>query len=376
MKKTHIVCSAKSWLDGEAVRQLESTAQLPGMTRVVGMPDLHPGKGTPIGACFLSEGVVYPHLVGNDIGCGIGLWQTSLSGRKSKRDKLVKRLRGLEGPWAGDGDARLQAAGVAKTPFDDALGTIGGGNHFAELQRVERVEDPDRAHQLGLDADALCLTVHSGSRGLGEHILDDHRRTHGADGLPHPSLQADAYLARHDHAMAWAAVNRGIIAERVLDAVRGEATPILDLFHNAVTPCDRDGKTVWLHRKGAAPADAGPVLIPGSRGSWSYLVDPLRPDWESGYSLAHGAGRKWGRSQAKGKLASRYSPQQLERTALGSAVICEDRDLLYQEAPQAYKNVEVVMADMVDAGLARVIAVFRPVVTYKMRRRRDRGEAT
>ena len=368
MKKSHIICSAKSWIDGEAVRQLEATAALPGMARVVGMPDLHPGKGTPVGASFISQGVLYPHLVGNDIGCGIGLWQTDLVARRVKRDKLVKKLRGLEGPWDGDGPARLAAAGVEPTAFDDALGTIGGGNHFAELQRVERVENPSAFAALDLREERLFLAVHSGSRGLGQRVLETHLGAHGTKGLAAESAAGRAYLRSHDHAMAWAGVNRGLIAERIMSAIGGDAERVLDLFHNTVTPQPHEGDTVWLHRKGAAPADAGPALLPGSRGSWSYLVAPLRADWDSGYSLAHGAGRKWGRTQAKAKLVDRYSPQQLTRTALGSAVICEDRDLLYQEAPQAYKNVEQVMADMVDAGLAEVIAVLRPVVTYKTRR--------
>jgi len=368
VKKTHIICSAKSWIDGEAVRQLEATATLPGMVRVVGMPDLHPGKGTPIGASFISEGVLYPHLVGNDIGCGIALWQTGLHSRRVKRDRLVKKLKGLEGPWDGDRAAQLDAAGVDPTVFDEALGTIGGGNHFAELQRVERVEDPVRFEAMGLSDERLFLAIHSGSRGLGQRILEDHLNAHGTAGLEGDSIDGQAYMRRHDHAMAWAAVNRGVIAERIMDAIGGEAHRILDLFHNTVSNRTHEDRPVWLHRKGAAPADLGPALIPGSRGSWSYLVAPQRADWASGYSLAHGAGRKWGRTQAKAKLSGRYSPQQLSRTALGSAVICEDRDLLYQEAPQAYKNVEQVMADMVDAGLASVIAVLRPMVTYKMRR--------
>lgn len=88
----------------------------------------------------------------------------------------------------------------------------------------------------------------------------------------------------------------------------------------------------------------------------------------SAYSLAHGAGRKWSRSDSRARLEKRYSAKALARTELGSYVICEDKALLYEEAPQACKNITTVMDDLVTAGLAEVIAVLRPLVTYKVRR--------
>ena len=134
--KPEIVASARNWIEGAAVQQLERAAQPQGMLRAVGMPDLHPGNGSPIGAAFLSEGVVYPALVGNDIGCGMGLWMLDVSARKTQLDKWEKRLRGLEQPWDGDAPAWLAAHDAAPCGFEDALGTIGGGHHFAELRRV------------------------------------------------------------------------------------------------------------------------------------------------------------------------------------------------------------------------------------------------
>jgi release factor H-coupled RctB family protein len=110
------------------------------------------------------------------------------------------------------------------------------------------------------------------------------------------------------------------------------------------------------------------VVIPGSRGAFSYLVLPRQPDERSAYSLAHGAGRKWARSDSRGRLEKRYTAKQLTRTDLGSYVICEDKDLLYDEAPQAYKNITVVIDDLVREGLMDVVAVLRPLVTYKVRR--------
>lgn len=110
-------------------------------------------------------------------------------------------------------------------------------------------------------------------------------------------------------------------------------------------------------------------MIPGSRGTFSYLVEPIGEQKDNAYSLAHGAGRKWKRSEAKSHLSHKFKVEDLRQTALGSRVICEDKDLLYEEAPQAYKNIDIVIQDMLDAGLIRVIAIFRPVITYKTRRR-------
>lgn len=101
------------------------------------MPDLHPGKGCPIGAACASEGIIYPHLVGNDIGCGMCLFQTNIRTKRQKIDKWVNKLYGLEQGWEGDSSEYLKSKNIEPTSFDkQSLGTIGGGNHFAELQQV------------------------------------------------------------------------------------------------------------------------------------------------------------------------------------------------------------------------------------------------
>jgi release factor H-coupled RctB family protein len=109
-------------------------------------------------------------------------------------------------------------------------------------------------------------------------------------------------------------------------------------------------------------------VIPGSRGAFSYLVLPVDAGEQSCYSLAHGAGRKWARTDSRARLEKRFTAKDLTRTELGSHVICEDRELLYEEAPQAYKNITVVIDDLVREGLVQIIALLRPVVTYKVRR--------
>lgn len=102
--RVRLLASKRNWIEGEAVSQLKKTAELPGVRLAVGLPDLHPGRGHPVGAAFITEGVFYPQLVGNDVGCGMALWQTDLKRQKFKLDRAVKRFEGLESPWEGDTD--------------------------------------------------------------------------------------------------------------------------------------------------------------------------------------------------------------------------------------------------------------------------------
>ncbi len=346
--------------------QLKKTAELPGMKLAVGLPDLHPGKGSPIGAAFVSEGWIYPALVGNDIGCGIGLWRTDLNSGKPKREAWADRLRDLDGPWDGDSTQWLADRGIAPTGHEHSLGTIGSGNHFAELQSIESIENAAEFERLGMSGEAVYLCIHSGSRGFGEAILREHFAAHGgAAGLRTDTQEATHYLERHNHAMQWAVASRELIARRMMNRLRADGDRVLDVCHNWVEQLPSGS---WLHRKGAAPATKGAVVIPGSRGAHSYLVAPRPPSEISAFSLAHGAGRKWSRTDSRARLEKRFSTRDLERTELASHVICEDKDLLYEEAPQAYKNIASVVQDLVDAGLVEVIAVLKPLVTYKVRR--------
>ena len=360
-----VIASASTWIEGEALRQLDDVAGLPGMRACVGMPDLHPGKGTPIGAAFLSEGILYPTLIGSDIGCGMGLWSTDLSARKVRPERLAERLEGLDEPWEGNVSAFLQEQLIVPTAFDGSLGTPGHGNHFVEIQTVARLSDPQRCTTLGLDADHVLVLVHSGSRGLGESILWRHAEAHGAGGLVVGFPEADAYLASHDHALRWAEANRRLCAERLLAAVGADGIRLLDVCHNSVTSRITANGPAWLHRKGAAPADAGPVVIPGSRSDFSFLVEPDPSREDALWSVAHGAGRKMARGEARAKLKQRYRRDDLCRNRFGGRVVCGDEQLLWEEAPDCYKDVGSVIADLELAGLVRVIAVLSPIVTFK-----------
>ena len=147
---SRLIASSKNWIDSLAIDQLNSVMKLDGILHVVGLPDLHPGKGTPVGAAFISNSHIYPHLVGNDIGCGMSFLQTALNTSKIKLDKWTKDLNTLEGPWAGNASEWLSNYGINQLEFNYSLGTIGGGNHFAELQKVEQIIDAEVFESLQL----------------------------------------------------------------------------------------------------------------------------------------------------------------------------------------------------------------------------------
>ncbi len=360
-----IIASKKNWIEGRAVDQLQKSFELAGMQSAIGMPDLHPGKGAPIGAAFACERFIYPHLVGNDIGCGMALWQTDLKKGKLKLDKWVNNLDGLDLPWDGDLDQLLESEGMKFSQFDNSLGTIGGGNHFAELQSVKEIFDGDRFSGMQLDSSSLFLLVHSGSRGLGDSILRWHAARFGARGLYEDTNDADDYVWAHNHAVNWARLNRKLIAQRFFDAIGTKGKPVLDVCHNHVEKVTCAERAIWLHRKGAANSNQGPIVIPGSRGTLSYLVEPTEDQSKNLFTVAHGAGRKWNRSDCHARLHRRYSEGSLRRNQYGGRIICADKALLYEEAPQAYKDIDIVVSDLIEAGLVRPVACLTPVITYK-----------
>jgi release factor H-coupled RctB family protein len=407
------VIAPRALVEDEAIEQIRNVVgRLSNIRFAVGMPDLHVGATYPVGTAFATKDIIYPHLIGTDIGCGMSLLQTTIQENMAYGRRLTKLLTmatSIDGPWPGSAEKwRTQAqqwpAGTAVAPvstealdglginvsdFDHSLGTVGGGNHFCELQRIERVEDAKTFAELNMSPDYLYLMVHSGSRGLGKAILDHHTSNHGVAGLLAGSDDAKKYLTQHDAACQWARRNRALIAKRFLQTLGSDvkdANCILDVWHNMVVerefydensepqPAAHDAdepstENLWLHRKGAAPSDAGLIVIPGSRGAFSYLVRPTTDAAHaqlSAYSLAHGAGRKWSRSKARASTRSRYpNHRKLLRTELDSRVLCDSPDLLYEETPQAYKDITEVIADLVKRELCTVVCILRPVITYK-----------
>lgn len=343
----------KNWMEYHAINQLKALASLPGVIQAVGLPDLHPGK-VPVGAALITKGIIYPHIIGNDIGCGMGLYASKIDAAKARVDHWAKDL--------------VRSGTFRKNKGALVQGSIGGGNHFAELQAVDTIYDTEAFQKIGLDQDEMVVLVHSGSRSLGQSVLKEVMTDSSIyQGLNNHSKAARAYFENHNAALVWAKENRRQIAIRLLTAIGRTAEPemILDTVHNSLTVFNNCGELLYIHRKGAAAADAGPVVIPGSRGSLTYLVEPTDNIAESAYSLAHGAGRKWQRGLCRTRLRKQYTREDLRYNKYKGQVVCHDLDLLYEEAPEAYKNIDVVVQSLVDAGLARVVATFKPLLTVK-----------
>ncbi|GAA0181068.1 RNA ligase RtcB family protein [Clostridium sediminicola] len=359
-----IIRSEKSWIESSAVEQLEKVAKLEGMVQAVGMPDLHPGK-TPVGASFVTKGIIYPHLIGNDIGCGMTLFSTGIKERKFKKSKVIEKLKKLDSLDDIDiSDIRNET----EYTFKNKLGTIGGGNHFAEFQKVKEIFDEEAVKNINLEKDKIMLLVHSGSRSFGEHILRMFIDKYSCqNGLKVGSVAFQEYMSTHNTAIEFSRLNRELVAYRLMSYLnKDKYSKLLNSEHNSLTEKVVNGEKIYVHRKGAAPSDVGYVVVAGSRGSKSYIVQPIGNPHEFAYSIAHGAGRKWNRISCKEKLLRIYSKKDVRLNNLNSSVICKDKSLLYQEAPEAYKNIEKVIEDMLNAKMIKLIASLEPLITYKV----------
>ncbi|WP_028582956.1 RtcB family protein [Desulfogranum mediterraneum] len=359
-------------LDGQALEQARNLANLPAAFHHVAiMADAHVGYGMPIGGVLATLDVIIPNAVGVDIGCGVCAVRTGLA-RVSRQElkAIVGALRTTvplgfrhharprpaaklpELPLQG-GEERLP---VVWREFEHArsqLGTLGGGNHFLEIQQ-------------GSDQ-AVWLMVHSGSRNLGHTVATSYNRLAeqqaGAAAkrqqLAQLSLQSEEgqrYFEEMAYCRAFARANRGELMARFREIVAEETgcshfAPPLDVAHNYAALEEHFGRQVVVHRKGATAARAGhPGVIPGSQGSASYIVSGLgNPDAFA--SCSHGAGRRLGRRQAKRRLDLGRERQQLEEQQIIHSLRSR-RDL--DEAPGAYKDIEQVMAAQADLVEIRV----------------------
>ncbi len=435
-----------------AFKQLMNVATLPGVVKeVYGMPDIHWGYGFPIGgvAAFdaSGEGIISPGAVGFDINCGVRLMKTPLTYEqvKGRIKKLVQEIYNLIPVGVGSrGSLRLGKKGlskvcregaawavkagygteedlkfiedggkiafadpntVSKTAFErgeDELGTLGGGNHFIEIQRVEEIFDPNAAEVFGLFLDQIVIMIHTGSRGFGHQIatdyikmMRDNLKSHNAD-LPDKQLinapfthpLGQSYFAAMASAANYAFANRQIIGHLVRKAVWRvfggdvDVTLLYDLAHNIakVEEYEIDGKKrkLIVHRKGATRAFGPenprvpesyrrvgqPVLIPGDMGSASYVLVGTRKaeSWTFG-SSAHGAGRVLGRREALRRLS--YQEVLEELHSKGIEVMSRGKKTLVEEAPEAYKDVDVVVKITDALGIARKVARLVPVGVVK-----------
>ena len=367
--------SDSSWVEGRAKEQLAELSLLEGVCQIAAFPDLHPGKFGPVGVALLADRV-YPQLIGNDIGCGMSLFALDVEVRKLKLEKCAEKLRVLEGPYLKDipdglheinthlEESNLHGLTETHDLFLQSLGTIGGGNHFCELQAIEDVFEADQFDQLKLDKNCALLFVHSGSRGFGMSVFQTVQHCF-SKGVRSDSSEFGAYMNLHDAAVRWAALNRLLIAKRAAEALRSKVRLIADNAHNLI---ERSGDQ-FLHRKGAAKADLPVVPLAGSRDALSYLLKPtddIELQHRSLCSLAHGSGRKYDRKSMRGRVGRTKSDlQKLERTSFGGRVVCEDKQLMVEEAPSAYKSSKIVLADLVEADLVTPLLSLKPLLTFK-----------
>ncbi len=434
-----------------SVEQAMNVAFLPGIVgRSLAMPDIHQGYGFPIGgvaATDLQKGVVSPGGVGFDINCGVRLLGSNLS-----KDDVTPKLRelvnqlfrdvpsgtGSEGfvkcshqdlnevlergaAWVvehGYGEAADvefceesgEMAGADPSKVSDRakqrgrtqLGTLGSGNHFLEVQYVQKIFEPEIARRFGLEEGQVVVLTHCGSRGLGHQVCTDYlkvmneaMRRYGIS-LPDRQLacvpiqtpEGKDYLAAMAAAANFAWANRQAIthfARRSFEKVFGGATSlrvVYDVAHNIakrerhrVGPREQE---VLVHRKGATrsfPAGSAfipqayqevgqPVLIPGSMGTASYvLVGTERAMEETFGTVCHGAGRAMSRTAAKKGRDARAETKKLEDQ--GIILRAETRDGILEEVPEAYKDIDAVVDVVHNAGLARKVARLRPIGVIK-----------
>ncbi|KAI8821255.1 tRNA-splicing ligase RtcB-domain-containing protein [Fimicolochytrium jonesii] len=382
------VIAEHSAVENDAIKQLYLTVErCPYINMAVGMPDLHLGNSSPVGCVFItSTEAIYPKLIGSDIGCGMSLFKLpsllSTSKRIETPSLLAKQLINIDGPMENPPNLFEDSAAHSQT-----LGTIGKGNHFAEFLVVDEILDTDHATRMQISSSVAYLLIHSGSRSYGKAILEAAPPVLNSATDPQ---QFNEYIRQHDQACTWAQRNRELIATRLLDplGLADTVEKLVDIFHNSVTSAEMAAERGWVHRKGAAPAVPGqPVVIPGSRGAYSYVVMPKDLDHTpngtsqprlpriltcliaarynslpsyTGFSLAHGAGRAVARTQSHHKINPKSD---LTTTKLGSTVICMDKTLLLEEAPECYKDIDAVIEDL--RPYVDVVARLRPIVTYK-----------
>ncbi|ENY8962131.1 RNA ligase RtcB family protein [Clostridioides difficile] len=354
MSNIKIIASNKCWIEDIARKQLEDISKLNGILRVVGLPDLHAGK-IPVGLAVETKNIIYPHIIGNDIGCGMTLFKTGVLKKKFKKDKWIKSLSKIKDL----SDIEIKNTYKEECPILN-LGTIGSGNHFVEIQCISEIYNKEQFEQLKFSSDDIMMLVHCGSRNYGEDIL---KKFYDKDGLEVESEKAIDYIKKHDNALMWAERNREAISKKIMQSIgtSGDVETIFSINHNFIEK--REDK--FIHRKGAVSSERGAVIIPGSRGSLSYIVMPTENTEISLYSLSHGAGRKWSRSVCKSRLKSKYSKDTIKQTKFKSQIICNDVNLLFQEAPEAYKNIEQIIESLIEYELIQVVATMNPLITYK-----------
>jgi len=374
----------KLWLDDieqGALDQAKNLANLPfAFKHVAIMPDSHQGYGMPIGGVLATQGVIIPNAVGVDIGCGMCAVKTSLL--EIDTDTL-KKIMGEIRKLVPVGFAHQQTKQdeklmpkevmpglIVERQFDAALtqiGTLGGGNHFIEIQK-------------GSD-EHIWLMIHSGSRNFGLQVakyyndlaIKLNEKWHSSIPkqqelafLPLESDEGQSYLKEMQYSVNFALANRKLMMDRIMGIFREvnrldvDFKPMINIAHNYARMENHFSKNVMIHRKGATLATQDTIgIIPGSQGTASYIVKG-KGNLESFQSCSHGAGRKMGRKQAQRTLNL-----EAEKKAL------DDKDIIHairsvkdlDEAPGSYKDIGTVMKNQED--LVEVLVELKPLAVIK-----------
>ncbi len=436
--------------DDQSLDQLVNVSTLPGIAfYALGMPDIHQGYGFPVGGVAATEvpdGVISPGGIGFDINCGVRLLRTGIAhgdivddvealvhemsraipsgyGRGSRLLLNDERLEGVLSRGApyvvdeiGYGEKRdveflesrgcLEKASVEKVSQRarergrDQLGTLGGGNHFLEVQVVDEIFDEWTAKTYGLHPGEVTVLIHTGSRGFGHQVCTDYLKKFGRamkeQGIELPDRQlacaslsseaGESYFRAMCCAANYAFSNRQVLTHRVrraFDSVLGDGYSnridiVYDVAHNIAKIEQFNGAEYCVHRKGAtrafgpsmreipdAYAEVGqPVFIPGSMATSSFVLAGTDKAKEvSLNSCCHGAGRRMSRTAAKKRVAGHELRKELE--GRGIAVRCPSNAELAEEAPLAYKDVDHVVDIVTRLGVAKKVARLRPVGVLK-----------
>ena len=375
-------------LEEEAVKQAINCALLPFTFRHVAiMPDGHMGYGIPIGGVVALHGAIIPNGVGKDIGCGMRAVRTGFRVGEICKDKLEKIIKLIKKkvphgysknhptPQAEEDMPSIEDnfeeffQGIVYEEYEKArkaLGTLGAGNHFIEIQN-------------GSDG-YIWIMIHTGSRNLGSKIADYYndlacqlnKKWHTTIPekwqlafLPVDSREGQNYIAEMKYALAFAECNRKLMMKRIKEAfveILPEATfgNDIDVHHNYAALENHFGKNVWVHRKGATSAKMGELgIIPGDQGSKSYTVSGLG-NRESFMSCSHGAGRAMSRTRAKELLNLEDEMRKLdEKGIIHGMKTVEDLD----EASGAYKDIAVVMEEQKD--LVSIVVELEAIAVIK-----------
>lgn len=376
--------TAKLWLDeveDSCMEQIVRLASLPyAFHHVAIMPDAHTGVGMPIGGVLATKGVVVPNAVGVDIGCGMCAVRTNLKASELCRKDITTVMSHIRKNIPLGFDHRKEPMDESLLPeadFDQLpylknmksamlrqLGTLGGGNHFIEIQKDVANDD-------------VWIMIHSGSRNVGLSIAKQYAKIAAEwcakwhsetqpelEFLPIEFNEGKKYLREMEYCVQFALANRKVMMDFIMEGFRlirpsVEFDDIINIAHNYAAYENHFGEDVIVHRKGATRARMGEIgIIPGSMGTKSYIVEGLGNP-ESFESCSHGAGRRLSRAMARETLSLEEECRKMDERGIIHGMRRDGLD----EAPGAYKDIDIVM--QFESDLVKPIVELVPIAVIK-----------